>query len=156
MNGWPDSKIFNNAIWDIRRHSMAPENWTNTRIENYHEFITKHLDASSGELAIVTAKTLASNWYALTSRRIIGQFENASFDIPAERITKGNFGPNAKGFRDVKIEVATISHLDGPPISLEFETGRAWMAPEYYISWWIRKFPILDVLKYDPNKETPA
>ena len=154
MNHWPDKKIFNNVLWDIQQNAMGPESWALTRLVDCHASITQHIDSKDGELALVSARTTDSNWYALTSRRIIGEMNQNAFDVLADRITNCNFGMNPKGHRNVKFAVATITHLDGPPVLIEFETGRAWMAPEYYMSWWIRKYAILDVLKFDQNVET--
>ena len=156
MNDWPDNKIFNNAIWDIRSHSMSPDDWKFTRIADYHECIVQHVDVASGELPVVTAKTSPINWYALTSRRIIGETDGTPFCVASDRMTRCDFGKNPKGYNDVETDVAMIEHLDGDSVVMEFETGHAWMAPEYYISWWVRKYVILDILKFDPNTKTTA
>ena len=150
MTDWPDTKIYNNAIWDIKRHSMSPEAWRFTRIENYHTEVLDSFVASEGERAVVTAVTSDRNWYALTTRRLIGFSFDAPFDIPAQAMTECRFEGNPKGTKDVPLSIATIFQSGTPAATFEFETGKAWMAPEYYVSWWLRKFRMLDVLEFDP------
>ena len=150
MNSWPDEKIYNNAIWEIRRHSMNPELWCYTRIENHHEEVLHAYTASGGERAIVTAATSNGNWYALTSRRLVGVSNDGPFDVAAHLMTGCDFGGNPKGYKVIELSVATVFESGVAAATFEFETGKAWMAPEYYVSWWIRKFPILDVFKLDP------
>ncbi len=150
MNPRPDEKIYNNVIWDIRRSSMTPENWRYTRIENHHDEVLNLFGASDGERAVVTAITSNANWYALTTRRLVGVSYDGPFDIPAHLMTDCTFGDNPKGYDNVTLSVATISQSGVATATFEFETGKAWMAPENYVSWWIRKFPILDVFKFAP------
>ena len=156
MTDWPDKKIHNNVIWDIRRHARTPQEWAFTRIAKHDDCVLQKTNRTDGELAIVTARTTGSNWYALTSRRIIGETDNAAFDVSADRITDCDFGRNPKGYNDEQFGIATITHREGMPVQMEYETGGAWMAPEYYMLWWIRKYSILDVLKFDPNVKTTA
>ncbi len=150
MNDWPDTKIYNNAIWYIKRHLMSPETWRFTRIENYHTEVLDSFVASEGERAVVTAMTSERNWYALTTRRLIGCSSDGTFDIPAHTMTDCRFGSNPKGYSDVELSIATIFQMGTPVATFEFETGKAWMAPEYYATWWVRKFKLIDVLKFDP------
>lgn len=150
MNPWPDERIYNNAIGDIRRHSMNPELWRYTRIKDHHHEVLDSYDATNGERAVVTAVTSNGNWYALTTRRLVGVSYDGPFDVPAHRITDCTFGDNAKGYGNVELSIATITQPEFDSVTFEFETGTAWMAPQYWVSWWIRKFPILDILKFDP------
>jgi hypothetical protein len=150
MSSWPDEKIYNNAIWEIRRHSMNPESWRYTRIDNHHSDLVDSCGAADGERPIVTAVTCNGNWYAFTTRRLVGVFRDGAFAVPAHLMTDCSFGDNAKGYGNVELSIATISQGEDAPVTFEFETGKAWMAPEYYVSWWIRKFPLLDVFKFDP------
>jgi hypothetical protein len=150
MTDWPDTKIYNNVIWEIKRHSMSPESWRFTRIDDYHTEVLDSIVASEGERALVTAVTSDRNWYALTTRRLIGFSLDGPFDIPSHTMTDCRFGSNPKGYNDVPFSIATIFQSGTPTATFEFETGKAWMAPEYYTSWWLRKFRILDVLKFDP------
>ena len=156
MNAWPHNKIYNNVHWEILRHSMEPAGWLFTRITNHHESVVRHIDASAGELAVVTAKTAESNWYALTTRRMIGVLDGVNFDIAADKITRCDFGQNAKGHGGVQLATANVTLSGGKSMNFEFETGRAWMAPECYTSWWVRKYAIFDSLKFDPNPKTIA
>ncbi|NLS90994.1 MAG: hypothetical protein GXX96_02255 [Planctomycetaceae bacterium] len=151
MTDWPDAKIFNNVTWEIQRHSITPDEWTYTRISNHHGEIIEQLDKATGERAVVTAMTGDTNWYALTTRRIVGEFDCRRFDVSAHLVAAYDFGRNPKGYGEVQFGVATITGVDGVQTCLEFETGRAWMAPEYYFSWWIRKYPRLDVFKFNPD-----
>ena len=150
MNAWPDEKIYNNAIWDIRRSSMTPEQWRCTRIENHYEQVLESLECAEGERIVVSAITSDTHWYALTTRRLVGVSRDGAFDVAAHLMTNCTFGDNPKGHNDVQLSIAKISQCDGVSATFEFETGKAWMAPQNYVSWWIRKFPILDVFKFDP------
>ena len=135
---------------------MSPANWLFTRISEHYDCALPNINRTDGELAIVTARTSEFNWYALTTRRIIGETNNASFDVPAAQIVGCDFGRNAKGYGSQQFALATVTCRDGSQVQLEFETGRAWMAPQYYMSWWVRKYVILDVLKFDPTNKTMA
>lgn len=150
MNPWPDEKIYNNVIWEIRRHSMDPELWRYTRIKNHHDEVLASYGPANGERAVVTAVTSDGNWYALTTRRLVGVSYDGPFDVPAHLMTDCTFGDNAKGYGNVELSIATVKQRANGSVTFEFETGKAWMAPEYYVSWWVRKFPILDVFKFDP------
>ena len=41
----------------------------------------------------------------------------------------------------------TLHLADGSDVNLEYETGKASMAPIYYLIFWKLKFPILDKIK---------
>ena len=129
---------------------MSPESWRFTRIDNHHEKVLDSYVASDGERAVVTAVTSDNNWYALTTRRLVGVSFDGPFDVSAHLMTDCKFGDNPKGFDDVSLSIATIFQSGEAKATFEFETGKAWMAPQNYVSWWIRKFPILDVFKFDP------
>ena len=45
----------------------------------------------------------------------------------------------------------TLKFSEGHHIQLEFETGKASMAPIYYMLFWRRKYPILNKLSSDPR-----
>jgi hypothetical protein len=150
MTAWPDDKIYNNAIWDIRRRSMDWASWRFTRLENHFSSVSTLLDEDSGERVIVSAITLSGNWYAMTTRRLVGMHAGATFDVLATDMTDCTFGDNPKGHGNVPTDVATITVRDAPLATFEFETGKAWMAPEHYTTWWIRKYPIIDNLRFDP------
>lgn len=156
MNESLDNKIYNNVHWHVERHSMDSDSWLFTRITNHHDPALCEIDTSSGERAVVTARTTEFNWYALTTRRITGTFNGVDFNVPANRITQCNFGQNPKGYGGVQLAIALVTDADGNSIEFEFETGRAWMAPEYYTSWWVRKCAILNILKFDPKPEAMA
>jgi hypothetical protein len=150
MNSWPDDKIYNNVVWDIRRSSMTPELWRYTRIADHHDEVLDSYVPFTGERPIVTALTSTGNWYALTTRRLTGVSFDDPFDVSAHLVTACNFGDNPKGYNNKELAIATIFQSGVAAATFEFETGKAWMAPENYVSWWIRKFPILDVFKFDP------
>jgi hypothetical protein len=150
MTDWPDDKIYNNAIWDIRRRSMDSESWRFTRLQDHFSCVSTSLDGESGERVIVSAKTLSGNWYAMTTRRLVGMYCGRAFDVLAKEMTDCTFGDNPKGHGNVPTDVATIIVRGASSASFEFETGKAWMAPEHCITWWIRKYPILDSLRFDP------
>ena len=80
MTDWPDEKIYNNVIWEIRRNLMTPDQWAFTRIAGHHKEIADRLDSTTGERLVVTALTAGSNWYAMTTRRVVGQYNGDRFN----------------------------------------------------------------------------
>ncbi len=150
MIDWPDEKIRNNASWYIQKHSTDPESWRYTHISRGHPEVRKRCGLQLGELVIVTSFISDASWYALTSRRIIGLYRGKLSDLQAVDVIEDKFR-NFKGYRGVETEIMTLRRTGQPDTQLEYETGKASMAPMYYFRFWAIKYPVLDKLRHDPN-----
>ena len=139
MDDWPDTKIRNNLDWYIRKHVMDPESWRYTRLADHHAEVIHHAGLQTGEIPIVTSHISDSSWYALTTRRIIGTLDGTDVDLTATNITDEKFG-NFKGYGNALTEIMVIVRSGQPDTRLEYETGKASMAPIYYFKFWEKSF----------------
>jgi hypothetical protein len=86
------------------------------------------------------------SWYLLTSRRVLGSYSGLSVEVAALDIVKDDF-VDPKGHNGSEIEVVTCWSANGSKAVLQYETGRASMAPIHYFRYWKLKYPILDKLR---------
>ena len=126
----------------IRKHSMNAEQWRHTLMGQLHSM---NPELNAGELPIVSIYISAASWCVLTTRRVFGVYYGHSVEVDADEISETNFG-NFKGHGDKQIEVMTIRTPAAREFRLEYETGKASMAPIYFFAFWKRKYPILDKL----------
>ena len=141
-----DEKVARICLASIRKSSLDVDSWLHTRLAELHPEIISLVGLKNGELPIVSCFFSAASWYVLTSRRVIGQYFGHGVDIPTADITQTGFG-NFKGYGGKAIEVATINIPEERELRIEYETGKASMAPIYYFQFWDRKFQHLDILK---------
>jgi hypothetical protein len=141
-----DEKIARICSASIRKHSMDVASWLYTRLDAPHPEIASLVHLKNDELPIVSFFFSSASWYLLTSRRVIGQYFGCNVDISASDITQTSFG-NFKGDGEKAIEVAIIATSNKLEARIEYETGKASMAPIYYFQFWSGKFPHLDVLE---------
>jgi len=146
MEDWPDEKIRSTALWYIGKHSMDPATWPYTLIGGSHAEVASRAELQLGELPLVSFFLSEESWYVLTTRRILGRFSGEPVEVPALDVLEDHFG-NFKGFRGRETEIMRLKLVGGGEVRLEYETGRASMAPIYYFRYWKIKFPILDKLK---------
>jgi hypothetical protein len=151
MSGWPDAKIRSTALWYIGKHTMDPPTWRYTRIGDGHPEVLSRAGLEPGELSLVSFFLSKASWYGLTTRRVVGSYSGRDVSVAAPDIVRDDFGDNPKGYGGVELQVMTLRHANGEEFALQFEAGRAWMAPIYYFSYWKIKYPILDKLKDDPG-----
>lgn len=146
MSEWQDEKIQRVALWYIGKHSMDVEEWRYTRLGKFHSEVKDEIGPEQGELAIVSCFISGSSWYAFSTRRIVGLYNDIRTDKPALERVKSDYG-NFKGFGNKTTEIAALGFKDGTEARLEFEAGKASMAPIYAEMFWNIKFPVLDVFK---------
>ncbi len=155
MDDWPDRKIRNNAEWYICKHAMHPESWRHTRLAKHHPDVIHRAVLQDGELPIVSSYISDSSWYVLTTRRIIGAYAGDSVELSATDVCSDKFG-NFKGYGTAQTEVMALTNNGKRTSRLEYETGKASMAPIYYFRFWSIKYPIINKLKDDPRASKEA
>jgi hypothetical protein len=137
-----DARNHRICVASIERHSMDVQQWHHTLIGTMHAGIA---ELHSGELPIVSIYFSPASWCVLTSRRVLGVYYGRKVELDVSEVSETNFG-NFKGLGCKTIEVMTIRTPMKSEFRLEYETGKASMAPIYYFSFWQKKYPIIDKL----------
>jgi hypothetical protein len=150
MSDWPDAKIRSTALWYIGKHTMDPPTWRYTLVGNAHPEVLSRAELGPGELPLVSFFLSEASWYVLTTRRVIGAYSGQRVQPGALDVLDARFG-NFKGYGGTELEVMTLRLASALQAALQYETGRASMAPMYYFRYWKIKYPILDKLKAEPN-----
>lgn len=153
MNEWPDAKIRETALWYIHKHAMAPASWRYTRLGDAHPEVLPLVTLASGESPLVSFFLADTTWSLLTTRRVFGAYAGQGVDIAVLDVRANRFD-DPKGSRGAALEVVTLDLARGGKAALQYETGRASMAPIYYFRYWVIKYPFLDTLKADPGLRT--
>ena len=154
MADWPDEKIRNIAVWHIEKASIDPATWRCTLIGKVHPTVAERILMQEGELPIVSSFISDESWYLFTTRRLLGTYGGQRYDaLPAE-ILQYEFG-NFKGYGHEETAVMNLKFPGGREVELEYETGRASMAPIHYLRFWELKYPVLDKLRFDPRPFCP-
>ena len=146
MGDWPDEKIRSTALWYIGKHSGDPATFRYTLVGESHPEVARHVELPPSELPLVSFFLSEESWCLLTTRRILGCFSGQGIEIAALDVLEDRFG-NFKGRGGRETEIMTLQVVGGGEVRLEYETGRASMAPIYYFRYWKIKFPILEKLK---------
>ena len=149
MTDWPDAKIRSTALWYIGKHTMDPPTWRYTLVGDAHPDVLSRAELESGELPLVSFLISEASWYVFTTRRVVGEYSGRHVKLAALDVLEDRFG-NFKGYRGAELEVMTLRLAGGEEAELQYETGRASMAPIYYFRYWKIKYPILDKLKAEP------
>src|SRR5688572_20859066 len=97
MGNWPDAKIRSTAIWYIGKHAMDLPAWRYTLVGEAHSEVLSHAKLEPGELSLVSFLATETNWYLLTTRRVIGALFERRVRVAALDILEDRFG-NFKGF----------------------------------------------------------
>lgn len=150
MSNWPDAKIRATALWYIGKKTMDLPMWKYTRVGDAHPEVLGHAELEPGELPIVSFFVGKESWYLLTTRRVVGAYSGLSVRVATLDVRVQDFG-NFKGYRSVELEVMRLQLANDHEVALQYETGRASMAPIYYFIYWEIKYPVLDMLKDDPG-----
>jgi len=150
MSDWPDAKIRSTALWYIGKHTMDPPTWQWTLVGAAHPEVLARVELEPCELPLVSFSVSNATWYLLTTRRVLGHHSGRRVRVGALDVLENNFG-DFKGHGGAKLQVMTLRLAGGREAALQYETGRASMAPIYYFRYWTIKYPILDKLKAEPN-----
>lgn len=155
---WPHAKIRATALWFIGKHSMDPPTWRYTLLGDAHSEVLGRVVLEPGERPLVSFSFSETSWYLFTTRRVLGEYAGERVEAAARDVL-GSESRDPKGRRGAELAVMTL-HIDvGEDVPLrkaplQIETGRACMAPIYYLRYWKFKYPILDRLKDDPAAGT--
>lgn len=151
MSDWPDQKIRSIAVSMILRASKVPATWRFTWIDRVHPAVSEKVVLWEEELPIVSCFISEVSWYVLTTRRILGFYSGQRYEAVPNQILDTYFG-DFKGTAGQETELMRLKVPGGVALQLEYETGKASMAPIYYLRFWKYKYPILDRLRPDPSK----
>lgn len=125
---------------------MDPSTWRATVIGAMHSQLCSLVELKTGESPIVSCFHSDASWYVLSTRRVLGACQGRAVDIAVLEIAKQSFG-DFKGYEGSPIEFMNLESIDGRSISLEYETGKASMAPIYFFRHWTIKYPLLGKLQ---------
>ena len=142
MENWPDQKIRKLSVRYIEKASMDPVSWRFTLIGKAHPALSGVVKMQAGELPIVSSFISENSWYLFTTRRVVGTYQGQKVELASVDCTRDSYG-NFKGYGKQETEVMTLNHSGDEKAMLEFETGKASMAPIYYFRFWSIKYPVL-------------
>lgn len=138
-----DQRAYDIAVASVRRHSMDAQSWRHTRIGDLHPGIGAACELMPGERIIASGFLSEDSWWAVSTRRIVSRHRGATQQLDPRHGVESKFG-NFKGVGDgaqagPAFETAVItSGKDGAQLRLEYETGKASMAPIYACRFWAR------------------
>jgi hypothetical protein len=145
VESWPDQKIQQVAVRYIEKNSMDRASWQFTLIGKAHKANAGLALLQAGELPVVSCRISAESWYLLTTRRIVGKYMEREVEASPMDVAGEHFG-NLKGHQGRNTEIMNLKFSQGREATLEYETGKASMAPIYYLIFWRLKFPALEKL----------
>ncbi|RYD67690.1 MAG: hypothetical protein EOP83_02345 [Verrucomicrobiaceae bacterium] len=131
---------------------MDPEEWRFTRIGELHPEIPRCLSLEPEELAVVSAFLSPGSWYVFTTRRVVSHLDGETQSLDPSGGLREWFG-NFKGIGEISCDVAILSAPSGARLRVEYETGKASMAPIYAARYWSQKHPILHKLLTTEERE---
>ena len=134
---------------------MDPATWRFTLIGAVHPTVAERVAMQEGELPIVSSLISDESWYLFTTRRILGTYGGQRYEAAPADIIKYRVG-NFKGYGHEETDIMRLMFPDGSELELEYETGRASMAPIHYCLFWRLKYPVLDKLRFDPRLGSPS
>ncbi|MEO5926505.1 MAG: hypothetical protein ABIR70_21990 [Bryobacteraceae bacterium] len=146
MSDWPDDKIRSTALRYITKHLMDISTWRATTVGVLHPGLGSSVELQPGESPIVSCFHSAASWYVLSTRRILATCKNQKVDAGVLEVTSQDFS-DFKGHGGSASEVMNLKLAGGQIAYLEFETGKASMAPIYFFRYWEIKYPILGKLR---------
>lgn len=146
MSDWPHAKIRSTALAYIGKHAMDPGTWRYTLIGGAHPEVAFRIRLEYGETSLVSFWLGHESWYLLSTRRVIGCYAGKCIDAAALDVREDHFG-DFKGVRGVELELMKFRLITAGDVTLQYETGRASMAPIYYFRYWWTKYPILSKLR---------
>lgn len=155
MAEWPDEKIRNIALWYIEKASMDPATWRFTLIETAHPVVSERVVMQEGELPVVSCFISEDSWYLFTTRRIVGSYGGQKYEAAPAEVIEYHVR-NFKGYGHQETDIMRLALPGDAELQLEYETGKASMAPIHYMLFWRLKFPVLDRLRFDPRVQSPS
>ncbi len=129
---------------------MEPPTWRYTVVGDAQPEVLARAELQPGESALVGFFLSVESWYLFTTRRVLGAHAGREVAAAALDVLEDRFG-NFKGYGGTGLEVMTLRQAGGVETTLQYETGRASMAPIYYFRYWRIKYPVLDKLKAEPG-----
>lgn len=133
-----DQNAYNIAVASVRRHSMDIHEWKHTSIGKLHQSIGVGFNPQAGELVIASGQLAPKDWWAVTTRRVIGVLDGKYSELDPRFGIESKFG-HFKGFANEGTEVAEItSPKQGLTVRFRFETMKPSMAPIYACMFWSR------------------
>ena len=125
---------------------MDLADWRYTLVGAIHDSIARHLQTQSGELPVVSCLISDESWYLFTTRRIMGKYMGTEVQVVPAEVVEDRYGDNPKNFGKPGTDVMTLKLINATEANLAYETGKALMAPIYYMKFWKTKVPVLDKL----------
>jgi hypothetical protein len=142
MSEWPHAAIRQVSMQYIRKHCMNQHEWRFTAIDSLDPHLLSLATLTSGELPIVSCYIDSRRWYVMSTERVFGQYEAASFDTSPLDISAWHWGDfKHRGLSEIETMRLVIGGAS--EIRAAYETGPASMAPIYYARFWEIKYPIL-------------
>ncbi len=123
---------------------MDMDTWKYTRIDNIHPEIIKQ--KVKKDYVVLSCAIDEENWWLATVDEIIGKYNGLQFKFNP----KSNFNEksgNFKGYGDIEAETMEITVPKSDVIKFYYETGKASMAPIYYLRFWRFRYPVIAKLK---------
>ena len=133
-----DQSAYTIAVASVRRHSMDTHEWKHTVIGELHQNIKANFQARAGELVIASGSLSGNDWWAVTTRRVVGVLDGAYSELDPRFGIESKFG-HFKGSANGGTEVAEIqSPKQRLTVRFRFETQKPSMAPIYACMFWSR------------------
>jgi hypothetical protein len=124
---------------------MDIDTWKWTSLDSIPSALGSDLVLSPEELPTVGCFLGSSNWYVMTTSRVVGHNDLGPFEFDPRAAVSWHWG-DFKGLGFVELEVLKVTLGDEHYVELTYETGKAAMAPIYYERFWAIKYPVLDRL----------
>ncbi|HXN47174.1 MAG TPA: hypothetical protein VN893_11075 [Bryobacteraceae bacterium] len=145
MTDWPDAKIRATALRYIDKATITTPAWRFTLIDKAHPEVLARANLEEGESPLVSCYISEASWYLLSTRRVVGVYGGQKIDVGALDIHVDHSG-DFKGYGGEDLELMTLRLNSGREMKVQYETGRASMAPIYYFRYWRVKYPVLGKL----------
>lgn len=146
MSDWPDEKIRSTSLRYITKHLMDTSTWRATVVGAMHPELGLSVEMKPGESPIVSCFHSEASWYVLSTRRVLGACRGRAVDLAVLDVAKQSFG-DFKGHGGSATEFMNLESANGQSAWLEYECGKASMAPIYYFRYWTIKYPVLNKLQ---------
>jgi len=146
VTDWPDAKIRSTALDYIGKHCADAVTWRYTLVGDAQREVLMRTRLESGESPLVSFFLAEASWYLFSTRRVVGSYDGQKVEVAAPDVLADHFG-NVKGYGGAELEFMKLRLNTGLEATLQYETGRASMAPIYYFRYWRVKHPVLSRLR---------
>jgi hypothetical protein len=119
---------------------MEPESWRWTLIGTPHPEVAALVTLQAGEVPIVSCHISGTSWYLFTTRRVVGCFRGTNVEFDPTDVIDHDWA-NFKGYGGVSTASMVLKRQSNADVSIEYETGKASMAPIYYLRYWTFHYP---------------